>query len=212
MSKTLASFLFSLVFLLNQGFAQSSSDGGSAGQSGISTGGGAPLVSDNYVLQPRDILQFRIMGEPEYNLEIRVSSDGTVILPLLNTVKLGGMTVNEARERLYNLYNADYFVEPQIQILLLQYAEKRVEVIGQVNRPGTILIPPEQNLTLVTAISAAGGTTRLANDRAVRLTRTLANGQKQTTEHNVQDILRDPNQKDVPIMEGDFIYVPERRF
>jgi polysaccharide biosynthesis/export protein len=173
---------------------------------------GGVSSAETYVLRPQDGLVFRIVGEPETDTEARIAGDGTITLPFIGTVRVGGMTVQEARRHLAELYDRDFFVNPQIQLLVTFYAERRVQVLGEVNRPGFVVIPPEERMTLLQAIAGAGGFTRIANQRDVQIKRTNAQGETETYRVNVADILRGTGSQDVPVLKGDTIVISERVF
>ncbi len=168
-----------------------------------------PAVSNNYRLSHKDLLRVDVFQEPDLIKDARVANDGTITLPLVGKVPVRGRTLVEAQQLITELYNKDYLVNPQITILILEYAERRVEVFGQVNRPGPVLIPPEESMTLTEAIAAAGGMNRLADEKKVILTRTLSNGKTEVFRFNFRDILRDPNIKDPEVRDGDKIEILE---
>jgi len=173
-----------------------------------SDGGG---ISGNYVIQPQDLIRMEVFQEPDLEQEIRVAADGTVTLPLIGVTHVGGLSVDDARRKITDLYNRDYLVNPHISLLVLVYTERRVEVLGMVNRPGKVPIPPEEELTLTKAISGAGGHNRLADLSRVRLTRTDENGKPQVMRINFTEITKG-RAKDIKLQDGDSIFVDERLF
>lgn len=190
-----------------QQYAQAASGAGAQAQ------GGQPLkVSAKYRLQPTDLLKFVVYQEPELEREVRVEGDGTVVLPLIGKVRIGGMPLNEAQEHIQYLYNKDYLVNPQVNLLILEYSPRRVQVLGQVNRPGFVIIPPEEQLTLTQAISGANGFHLRANDKSVQIRRQNADGRTEVIEINVKEILRNPKATDPIVRDGDTIFVPESTF
>jgi len=168
-------------------------------------------IGENYRLQARDYVRVEVFQEEDLLRELRISSDGTVTLPLIGKVQVGDLTVLQAQERVEELYEKDFLVDPQVNITVLQYAERRVTVIGQVNQPGPIIIPPEETLFFTQAISAARGITRLGRDYDIQLTRTLNDGRTQTMSIDMGEILNDPKVRDIPLQDGDVILVHERR-
>ncbi len=166
---------------------------------------------ENYVLTALDLIQFRIYGESDLDSEVRISADGMISLPFIGVIEIAGKTLLEARQLIYDLYDRDYFVNPQIQIHVIEYATRRVHVLGQVTNQGFVFIPPEESFSLLQAISAAGGFTRLANPRAVQLKRVGEDGEIQVDTINVDHIMKDPKAKDWQLKTDDTIYVPERR-
>ncbi|WOO41305.1 polysaccharide biosynthesis/export family protein [Rubellicoccus peritrichatus] len=183
-------------------------------QSGNSSSGG--YASDdflgNYIIQPLDIFRVSVFQEPDLEIEVRVAKDGSVVLPLLGKVQVGGMTASDVQQMITNLYNRDYLVDPHVTLMMLQYTERLIQVHGQVNRPGPVLIPPEKKMTLSQALSAAGGLTRLADAGDIRLKRVLDSGKSKVIRIDFDEILKDPEAKDVEVLDGDNIFVSERIF
>lgn len=162
-------------------------------------------VSDNYVIQPSDIIVFKVVGEPDIDTELRVSADGIVFLPWIGDIHLQGKTVREARQSIYTLYDQDYLVNPQVQLLVTYFSENRVQVLGQVGRQGDVVIPPEETLSLLQAIARAKGWTRLSNKRRVGLQRVMPNG-------TIKEYMIDAGKisvKDWQLQKGDVITIPE---
>ncbi|MEO0795308.1 MAG: polysaccharide biosynthesis/export family protein [Verrucomicrobiota bacterium] len=141
--------------------------------------------------------------------QARVSGDGSITLPLIGKVHIAGMTLQDATTLITQLYDRDYIVNPQVSLLLIAYTERRAYVHGQVNRPGPVIIPPEESMTLTQVISSAGSRTRLASNR-IQLTRVDESGRKKVIELYFDDILDDPKAKDIIVQDGDTIYIPER--
>jgi len=187
-------------FILTFGLAQAQ-DAGLSKRSG--------LVGANYVLQPLDVVLVKIFQHPDLEQEARISGEGSITLPLIGKIKVAGMTVQDATRMITDLYNRDYLVNPQVSVLLLSYTERRAYVHGQVNKPGPVVIPPEETMTLTQVISAAGSQTRLASDR-IQVTRTDQNGRKRVITVYFDDILENPDAKDIVIEDGDSIFVFER--
>lgn len=214
-------FIFSLIWLAAGTFAHSQQgDGGAQGGGGADASqpyrpgmaaAGSTALPGNYVIQPMDIFRVSVFQEPDLEKEVRVSQDGTVHLPLIGTVKVAGLSIYDAQQYIRKLYNENFLVEPHITLTMLAYTERLVHIHGQVNRPGTILIPPEQQMMLSQAISAAGGLSRLASGR-VQIKREDEEGRARVMDINFTQILRDPNARDVPVEAGDNIYVVERIF
>jgi len=166
-------------------------------------------ASENYIVSPLDVLHFRIIGEPETETEVRVASDGSVTLPYIGTVEIVGMSVAQARNVLYGKYKDGYYVDPQIDIVLVSYKQRRVNVTGMVNRPGFVIFPPEEKMTLLGAIALAGDwrSDRMAS-KTVKLIRNDEDGKTKTYEIDTTKI----NPDDWQLQDGDMINVPERMF
>ncbi len=169
--------------------------------------------SADYVLQPQDLLRVQVFQEEDINRlgEVSVSQEHTIALPLINTVDVKGKTVRQVEALIRELYSKGYLVNPQVQVIVLKYAERSVSVMGAVNNAGRVLFPGERALTLLEAIANAGGPSRLANMKKVTLTRRRANGESDAQEINAEE-LRTRGGKDIPLEKGDVIFVPEKIF
>ncbi|MDX2111324.1 MAG: polysaccharide biosynthesis/export family protein [Verrucomicrobiota bacterium] len=165
-------------------------------------------TSETYTITALDGLQFRIVGELETATEVRVAGDGSVTLPYVGTVKLAGKTVSEARQYLYELYDKDWYVNPQIDLLVVSYSQRRVQVLGRVGRQGPVVFPPEEKMTLITAISYAGGWDPQGLSRKTDVTVT----RKEGGVDKVYTIDVTKSGKDFDLKDGDTIFVPERIF
>src|SRR5436853_199537 len=82
---------------------------------------------------------------------------GTVTLPLIGQVKIGGKTIDEAAGQITAIFDDGYLVNPQVSLTIVEYGKRRFTVLGQVQRPGTYEMPSEDAVNLMQAISIAGG-------------------------------------------------------
>lgn len=173
--------------------------------------GEAASPSGNYVPQAGDLIRVQVFQEPDLDRELRVAKDGTFVLPLIGQVSIEGRTVRAVEEDIARRYDAEYLVNPHVNITVLQYAPRHLNVMGAVNAPGTVVLPPEEPMTLLDAIARAGGFNRLADRKRVRLSRTLPDGTTQTETINVDEIGEQGSTEGWPVQPGDNITVPERR-
>ena len=180
--------------------------------SACARGGGSstlPPPVDDATLGPGDVFDVRVYGEEELSSTYRVDSDGTIDFPLIDTIKVAGLGPPEVTALLEKELKArKLLVDPQVSILVKEYNSKRISVIGAVDRPGTF--PLTEGLTVVQAITLAGGFTNLANRNATVLTRRHG---EETKKYRiaVDDVTR-RGAKDPRVGPGDIIYVPERAF
>lgn len=177
---------------------------------GVSSPPKSTATSEDYVLQPLDLLQVKVFQEPGLDREIRITRDNMIALPLIGGVNLRGRTLQEAEAMIRDLYDRDYLVNPQINIVVLEYARRAVNVMGSINSPGEVLFPSEEGLTLLDAISRAGGFSRLADRRKVKLTRTLPNGESRTYIVNADEVIEGSAAQQWRLQVNDLIFVPER--
>jgi len=172
--------------------------------------GATSPTQPEYVLQPFDLIQVVVFQETDMERQVRLSQESTVTLPLIGTVNLKGMTIHDAQNRIRDLYARDYLVNPQINITVLEYSKETVTVLGSVNAAAAITIPPEQTLMLLDAIGRAGGFSRLADRKHVKLTRLTDDGKTSTVVINADQIIQSTSGDQWALRKGDVIYVPER--
>jgi polysaccharide export outer membrane protein len=126
----------------------------------------------DYKICPQDIIIIHIVGEVELPIEYRVSAEGEIRFPFLESVKVAGKTPNAVASLIKDrLINEDFFVDPQVVVNVKEYRIRTVSVFGEVNKPGPVVLPAERRVDIVEAINTAGGLTRLAKKNDIRLTR-----------------------------------------
>jgi polysaccharide export outer membrane protein len=163
----------------------------------------------DYVIQASDLISVQIFQEEDLKREVRVSQEYSVTLPLIGKVYLKGKTVHQAEAMIRELYDHDYLVNPQVNLVVVDYAKRSVNILGAVGSPGVVLFPQEQGLTLVDAISRAGGFNRLADRKKVKLTRTNADGKAETYIIDVDALIVGKSSNQWLLLVNDVIYVPE---
>lgn len=177
--------------------------------------------STDYRVAPRDLLEFQIFDEPDTRIVQRVSASGEMPLPMVGVVQVEGLSLREAERKLRELYiQGGYFVNPQVILVLQEYDDRSVSVLGQVNKPGQVSLPLEaESVSLIQAITQAGGLTRLAKPDDVRIKRRESNavdGEK-TFVVDIKHYLSARRQdgvvvEDFRLLPGDVVFVPERSF
>ena len=163
-------------------------------------------VSGNYVLSPNDVVLVKVFQEPDLDSQHRISQDGTVTFPLIGLVRIGGKTVDAAAETIRGMLAKGYLKHPQVRVNVLEYAKRRFTVLGQVQKPGSYVLPEEQSAVLSQAIAIAGGFTRLANTGKVTVRRTV-DGEEKTFKVSVNS-----EGSQFQVLPNDTITVGERFF
>lgn len=186
---------------------------GGGGDSGSGADSGMVATDPQHVLQPQDIVRVEIFQEDDLNKQcdgLSVSQNSTLTLPLIGTVSVKDKTVQQVQSEITALYNQDYLVNPQITVSVVKYASRSVNVIGSVTKQGRVDFPPARGLSIIDAISLAGGQTRLADLKHVKLTRINANGESVVRQIDVDAMMKRAGSEPVMLKPGDIIYVPER--
>jgi len=184
--------------------------------------GAVPDFSTNksYVISVNDLIRFEVYKEPDLTTETRVDQDGTVSLPLVKTVMVGGRSISEARDTVRLLYEKDFLVAAHVNIFLVQSsktnkepvkAKLRFTILGQVKKPGNHEILEGEKVSIVQAIAIAEGFTGVANQKSVTVLRTV-NGKTEKFELDVKQMMNDSKAKPFEIKPGDMIDVRQTVF
>jgi polysaccharide export outer membrane protein len=159
-----------------------------------------------YRIGSKDLLEIKVVELPELNLTVRVSEDGSITLPLIGRVELGGMTKDAAERKIAALLAEKYVNNPQVSVFIKEYQSNRVALIGAVKTPGMYEMIGSMNL--LELISKAGGfTDNTGNDLYV--TREGKDGSQIKLTINLDDLIINGNQNlNVPLQPRDIVTVP----
>lgn len=163
----------------------------------------------DYRLEPGDVVRVQIFQVPDLDREVRVSAEGEILLPLIGRLVVKDRTLSRVEETVRMLYDRDYLVNPQVNMMVTKYSQRMVNVMGAVNTPQAIEYPPDQTLSLIDAISRAGGFNRYANRKAVKLTRSYPDGRTENFIVNADELISGNKSDKWVLLSGDVIFVPE---
>jgi polysaccharide export outer membrane protein len=166
----------------------------------------APIADTR--LDVGDTFDVRVYGEADLSGMYRVSAEGTINMPLAGTIKVQGLDPPEAGKRIAERLADGILRDPQVTVLVREMQSKKIIIIGQVAKPGTFSFTP--SMTVVEAITVAGGFTGLAAKNDTTVTRTES-GKKTIVRVPVEQI-GEGKAKNLYLKPGDIINVPERIF
>lgn len=127
----------------------------------------APDLVPIYRLDSGDRLSLSVPVLPELNGSFEVTSDGTIVLPLVGQVEARARTLGELAEEVRQRLGRDGVLVPRVQAEIILY--RPIMVRGEVNRAGGF--PYSPSLRVRQAIDLAGGFTRAANGDQLVVTR-----------------------------------------
>lgn len=156
----------------------------------------SPRIPDLAMLRPGDLVRVSVWRKPEMSGDYILAADSTIKHPLYREIRLAGLSVREARERLV-VFLRDFENSPQVSIEPLF----RVSVFGEVQNPSLYTMPPETSIAQ--AVAMAGGVTERGRMDHVRL---LRDGRESVVDLNsaITDAIK------TPIASGDQIIVARR--
>jgi len=169
-----------------------------------------PRPAPRETLAPGDEIDVRVFDEKRFEGAYEVEADGTIDFPFVGAIAVAGMNAQQVADALEARLADGYLQHPQVTVTIKARENSEVSVLGQVNRPGSL--PFQERITLVQAVSAAGGLTVYAAPRRVKITRRTGEGdQTRTFEVSLAAII-DGKAEDLTLQAGDIVFIPESRF
>jgi polysaccharide biosynthesis/export protein len=157
-----------------------------------------------------DLVAVTIYDSPDLSRKVRVSSDGTIRLPLLShSIRAAGLFPEELEKSVADAFrNEKILVLPSVSVSVLQFTSRPISVIGAVRHP--ITFDASGKVTLVNAITRAEGLTAEAGSEIVVSANDPQNGTPVSKTIRVKDLM-DGNHPDLDMVlwGGEEIRVPE---
>jgi polysaccharide export outer membrane protein len=159
----------------------------------------------SYVIGPQDVLNIAVWKEPDFSSTTPVRPDGKISMPLLGDVEAAGKTPAQLEQDL-TVRLKKYIDDPRVTVIVTSINSKRVYILGEVNHPGTINMSPD--MTVLQALSAAGGPTAYANTKKIAILRT-EQGKQTKYPFNYKEVIKgNETQQNIVLKSGDTIVVP----
>lgn len=167
----------------------------------------APLSAQSaetgYVLGPDDTITVMIYGQPEAGITTRIKSDGTIVMPLIGSMKASGLTnITLARAITDKMTQGGFLKDPIVNVEVGSYVSKSVNVAGKVGQPG--IYPLDRPYRTLEVLLKAGWV-QPAGASYVYLRRPGAPEMRL----DVESLVRGDEQKDPALRPGDTLYVPD---
>ncbi len=165
----------------------------------------AEAKSDDYVIRQGDQIKMEVWGYPEFNTETIVKELGTVAIPGVGEITSAGLTKDQFRQQLVTKL-AEYIQgEVKISLAVISAVPQKITILGEVTRQENY--PLSSEVTLLEALSMAGGVTVDSDLRSVKILRGGLNSQP--IEVDLTYYVERGNIESIPIVRpGDTIYVP----
>lgn len=127
------------------------------------------IVSDpSYIIGPMDVLEIQVWKEPDFSRQVLVRPDGKITLPLVGDIPASGMNTMGLKALLAEKLE-DFVSNPEVTVIVLESHSKNFYIIGKINQPGTYPLNPD--MTVLQAISVAGGLAEWADKDSIRIIR-----------------------------------------
>jgi len=176
----------------------------------------ASLTADvnqyQYLIGPGDTLTIFVWRNPEVSGQFVVRPDGKVTTSLVEDIDVAGKTpsmlAREIEEQL-----STYINSPRVTVSVNSFSgplSEQVRVIGEATNPSAVNYT--EHMTLLDLMIAVGGLTEFAHGNGAKLVR-VVNGQQKTYTLDIDDLIRSGDiSKNVDILPGDIVIIPEAWF
>jgi polysaccharide export outer membrane protein len=159
----------------------------------------------DYKIGPQDMLRIDVWKEPDISRVVPVRPDGKITLPLVNDVQASGLTTNQLAAKIAEGLKK-YITSPQVTVGVTEINSRKFFVSGEVARPGAFPLLP--NMTVLQALSSAGGFTQFAREKKIYILR-MEDGKQVKHPFNYKDVISGKSVEQNIILEGgDIIVVP----
>lgn len=165
-------------------------------------------VSPSYRLFRGDTLSILAVGFPDgigIN-SLTVGLDGYVQLPYVGSVKMEGLTLDEAKAVLMDSLT-QYLRIPDLSLVITSYGPRKVYVMGEVNKPGVQEMAID-NMNAYAALATAGGWARKGRSTRIQIMRVVDGTMYYRTLNMKAYTVRHDLTQNVEIEDGDILYVP----
>nr|WP_302997581.1 polysaccharide biosynthesis/export family protein [uncultured Mitsuokella sp.] len=165
-------------------------------------------VSPSYRLFRGDTLSILAVGFPDgigIN-SLTVGLDGYVQLPYVGSVKMEGLTLDEAKAVLMDSLT-QYLRIPDLSLVITSYGPRKVYVMGEVNKPGVQTMGID-NMNAYAALATAGGWARKGRSTRIQIMRVVDGTMYYRTLNMKAYTVRHDLTQNVEIEDGDILYVP----
>jgi len=159
----------------------------------------------DYKIGPQDMLRVDVWKEPDISRIVPVRPDGKITLPLINDVQASGLTTTQLAAKIAEGLKK-YITNPQVTVGVTEINSRRIFVTGEVAHPGAFPLLP--NMTVLQALSSAGGFTQFAREKKIYILR-MEDGKQVKHPFNYREAVSGKNVEQNIILEGgDVIVVP----
>lgn len=164
----------------------------------------AVSAANSYVIGASDMITITVWKQPDLSSSLLVRPDGMVSMPLLGDVQASGLTPLQLADQIEAKLKK--FVQmPEVSVVVTQINSKVIYLLGEVGKKGPVVMTP--GMTLLEAISSAGGLTDFANKKKIYILRNEAGKHRKIPVH-YKEALKGNSDLNLALMPGDTIVVP----
>jgi polysaccharide biosynthesis/export protein len=188
-----------------KGAALLAADHGTSGERGVNPVQKAASNDPKYLIVPGDEVNVNVWEDSNLTRTVSVRPDGNISLPLLDDVQASGLTPMQLGAEIASRLKK-FVSDPQVTIIMTRTTDQRIFILGEVLRTGAYPLLPK--MTVLEAISSAGGFTAFAKQKKVHVLRT-EDGRHLRLPFNYKDVIKGLHpEQNILLRAGDTVVVP----
>lgn len=166
------------------------------------------LISNDggFKIMPGDAIILTVFGEESLSGRYEIEEDGTINIPPIGRIKVGGMISNEIENFIVNCLKDGYLIEPRVKVEIIPSPLRNVFVLGEVRNPGAY--DPRKGKTMIDFILVAGGPTPSSSDPVILLRRE-GNSLKRVGSFFLSELIK-TGDMGIGVEAGDVIYLSRK--
>ena len=164
-----------------------------------------PLLSADATVGPRDVLDVKVLEDPNMSGRVTVADDGQIILNVVGKIAVAGLTATQIEAKLKSIVET-FLTHATVSVQVVEFASKPISVVGAVVRPGRI--GATGSTTLIQAITEAGGLAA-GHGNQIYVLRTARNGLSEQLAIDVDELMvRGNPDVNIPLAPNDLVNIP----
>lgn len=170
-----------------------------------------PRVASTYIIGPGDSLRIFVWRNEDLSVTVPVRPDGRITTPLVEEMVASGKTAESLARDIEEVL-AEYIRSPKVNIIITdpQSLLSVVKIVGQVRTPQGV--PFREGMTALDLVLAVGGMTEFASGNKAKVVRRV-NGESLEIRLKLDDLINKGDlSKDIELLPGDVVVVPESLF
>src|SRR3989338_8675704 len=168
------------------------------------------LPPAEYKIGNEDILDISVLQPEKIAMTVTVSPDGSITFPYIGKVIVKDKTPAQVQDEIQQRLTDGYLKYPVVSVSIKESRSKKFYVYGEVSRPGTYFL--EDNMTVLKAISTAGGFTKYGSSSRVKVLRPKVKGAGYNMIKVDMKLIMNGLANDVVLEPGDIVQVEEGVF
>ena len=165
----------------------------------------APVQDSSYRIGPNDVLNIFVWKEAELTRDVTVMPDGNITYPLIGEITAQGRTATELKKTITDKLQ-NFVTAPEVTVVVKETRSQVIYTIGKLMRPGPYPLAP--NMTVMQALSAAGGFAEWADPKNIMIVRREGGKETQLRFNYKEFTAGEKMEQNILLKPGDTIVVP----